>query len=34
MCGELARHLPKLREIMKLSQGELAELCGISRTRI
>ena len=34
MCRELAAHLPKLRDVLTVSQDELAKLCGLSRTRI
>lgn len=34
MCNEMATHLQKLREVMKASQDELGNLCGLSRTRI
>jgi len=34
MCKTLAKHLPKLRELLGLSQKEFAERCGISPPRI
>ncbi|MDD4699751.1 MAG: diguanylate cyclase [Oscillospiraceae bacterium] len=34
MCKTLAKHLPKLRELLGLSQKEFAERCGISAPRI
>ena len=34
MCYEMAGHLTKLREVMKISQEELGNMCGLSRTRI
>ena len=32
MCIELADHLPKIRELLKLSQKAFGERCGISTT--
>ncbi|HRS64317.1 MAG TPA: helix-turn-helix transcriptional regulator [Spirochaetia bacterium] len=34
MCNEMVTHLQKLREVMKASQDELGNLCGLARTRI
>lgn len=34
MCIELAEHLPKIRELLKLSQKAFGERCGISTPRM
>ena len=34
MCVELAEHLPKIRELLKLSQKAFGERCGISTPRM
>lgn len=34
MCVELAEHLPKIRELLKLSQKEFGDRCGISTPRM
>lgn len=34
MCIELADHLPKIRELLKLSQKAFGERCGISTPRM
>ena len=34
MCVELAGHLPKIRELLKLSQKAFGERCGISTPRM
>ena len=34
MCIELGRHLPKIRELLRLSQKEFALRCGISVPRL
>lgn len=34
MCVELAEHLPKIRELLKLSQKAFGERCGVSTPRM
>ena len=34
MCVELAEHLPKIRELLRLSQKAFGERCGISTPRM
>lgn len=34
MCVELAEYLPKIRELLKLSQKEFGDRCGISTPRM
>ena len=34
MCIELAEHLPKIRELLRLSQKAFGERCGISTPRM
>lgn len=34
MCRSLARHLPKIRALLHLSQKEFGERCGISKERL
>lgn len=34
MCQSLAEHLPKLRELLGVTQTELGWLCGFSRIRV
>lgn len=34
LCLDLAAHLPKLRELLNVTQKEFGELCGISTPRV
>jgi len=34
MCKIVAEHLPKLRQLLNLTQAELGYLCGFSRIRV
>lgn len=34
MCKELAQKLPKLRQLLSVTQAELGYLCGFSRIRV
>lgn len=34
MCDELTGHLPKIRELLNVTQADLGALCGFSRTRV
>lgn len=34
MCGIIADHLPKLRQLLSVTQAELGYLCGFSRIRV